>query len=289
VKPNRDEKILTAWNGMMLASFAEAAAILDLEDYLEIARRNARFILDNLRRDGLLLRTYKAATAKLNAYLEDYAFLSDGLLTLYEATGELEWFEAALSITNKMIEEFWDDQDGGFFYTGRSHESLIVRSKDYFDNATPSGNSVAVEVMLRLAALTDNDDYRRRAVTILRLIADSLRRYPSGFGRALCALDFFLGTPKEIAIIGDHELPQTRLLRNAVWQPYVPNKVVAQAAPDDSRSSELVPLLRGRGLVNNSPTAYVCEHFTCSEPVTEPERLVSQLARQRPVSGAVTG
>ncbi|MCA1573819.1 MAG: thioredoxin domain-containing protein [Acidobacteria bacterium] len=289
VKPDRDEKILTAWNGMMLASFAEAAAILDREDYLEIARRNARFVLDNLRRDDLLLRTYKDATAKLNAYLEDYAFLSDGLLSLYEATGELEWFEATLSITNRMIDEFWDDQDGAFFYTGRSHESLIIRSKDYFDNATPSGNSVATEVMLRLAALTDNNDYRRRAVTILRLIADSLRRYPSGFGRALCALDFYLGTPKEVAIMGDHDLPQTRLLRNAVWQPYAPNKVVAQAAPGDSRSSELIPLLRDRGLVNNSPTAYVCEHFTCSEPVRDPEKLVSQLTQQWPASGVMTG
>jgi uncharacterized protein len=289
VKPDRDEKILTAWNGMMLASFAEAAAILDRKDYLEIARRNARFLLDHLRRNGLLLRTYKNAIAKLNAYLEDYAFLSDGLLTLYEATGELEWFEATLSVANKMIEEFWDDQDGGFFYTGKSHQSLIVRAKDYFDNATPSGNSVAAEVMLRLAALTNNDDYRRRAVTILRLIADSLRRYPSGFGRALCALDFYLGSPKEIAIIGDSDLPQTRLLRKSVWQPYVPNKVVAQAVPGDDRSSELIPLLRDRPLLNDLPTAYVCEHFTCSEPVTDPEKLIRQLAQQRPVSGAMTG
>jgi uncharacterized protein YyaL (SSP411 family) len=289
VKPDRDEKILTAWNGMMLASFAEAAAILVREDYLKIAGRNARFLLDNLRRDDLLLRSYQNATAKLNAYLEDYAFLSDGLLTLYEATGELEWFEAALSITNKMIEEFWDDQDGGFFYTGKSHESLIVRSKDYFDNATPSGNSVAAEVMLRLAALTDNHDYRRRAVAILRLIADSLRRYPSGFGRALSALDFYLGTPKEIAIIGDQDSPQTCLLRNAVWQPYVPNKVVAQAAPGDDRSTGQIPLLRDRALVNHSPAAYVCEHFTCSEPVTDPDELVLQLAQRRPVSGAMTG
>ncbi len=284
VKPDRDEKILAAWNGMMLASFAEAAAILDREDYLEIARRNARFVRDNLRRDDLLLRTYKDTTAKLNAYLEDYSFLSDGLLTLYEATGELEWFEATLSITNKMVEEFWDDQDGGFFYTGRSHESLIVRSKDYFDNATPSGNSIAAEVMLRLAALTDTNEFRRMAVTILRLIADSLRRYPSGFGRALCALDFYLGTPKEIAIIGDRDLPQTRLLRNAVWQSYVPNKVVALAAPADSQRSELIPLLRDRRMVSNSPTAYVCEHFTCSEPLTDPERLACQLAQKRPVS-----
>ncbi|CAN5813067.1 thioredoxin domain-containing protein [soil metagenome] len=281
VKPDRDEKILTAWNGMMLASFSEAAAILDRPDYFEIARRNARFVLENLRRKGLLLRTYKAGTAKLNAYLEDYAFLSDGLLTLYEASGEREWFEATISITKKMIEEFWDDQEGGFFYTGRSHENLIVRSKDYFDNATPSGNSVAAEVMLRLATLTDNDDYRRRSVTILRLIADSLHRYPSGFGRALCALDFHLGTPKEIAIIGDHDSPQTRALLNAIWQPYLPNKVVAQAAPGDSKSLELIPLLRGRGLLNNSAAAYVCEHFTCSEPVTSPEKVVFQLAQHR--------
>ena len=138
--------------------------------------------------------------------------------------------------------------------------------------------------MLRLAALTDNNDYRRIAATILRLMADSLRRYPSGFGRALCALDFYLGAPKEIAIIGDHKSRQTRLLRKAVWQTYVPNKVVAQAAPEDNRNSELIPLLRDRGLVNNSPAAYVCEHFTCSEPATDPERLVSQLAQQRPVS-----
>lgn len=287
VKPDRDEKTLTAWNGIMLASFAEAAVILERDDYLEIARRNARFVLNNLRRGDLLLRTYKEATAKLNAYLEDYAFFSDGLLTLYEASGDLEWFEATLSITNKMIEEFWDDEDGGFFYTGKSHESLIVRSKDYFDNATPSGNSVAAEVMLRLGTLTDNNDYRGRAVTILRLIADSVRRYPSGFGRALCALDFYLGTPKEIALLGDRDLPQTRLLRNAVWQPYVPNKVVAQSTPDDIRSLELIPLLRDRPLVNNSPTAYVCEHFTCREPVTEPERLISQLAPQPPASKSI--
>ncbi|MCM3873357.1 MAG: thioredoxin domain-containing protein [Pyrinomonadaceae bacterium] len=289
VKPDRDEKILTAWNGMMLASFAEAAAILDRVDYLEIAKRNARFLLDNLLRDDLLLRTYKDGAAKLNAYLEDYAFLGDGLLTLYEATGELEWFEATLSLTNRMIEEFWDEEDGGFFFTGKSHENLIVRSKDYFDNATPSGNSVAADVMLRLAALTDNNDYRRRAVTILRLIADSLRRYPSGFGRALCALDFHLGTPREIAIVGDHDAMQTRLLRSAVWHSYVPNKVVAQTVPGDDESAQLIPLLRDRRLVDNMPTAYVCEHFTCSEPVTDPEKLAVQLAQPRPVSGAMTG
>jgi uncharacterized protein YyaL (SSP411 family) len=289
VKPDRDEKILTSWNGMMLASFAEAAAILDREDYLEIARRNARFVLDNLIQDDLLLRTYKDGTAKLNAYLEDYAFLGDGLLTLYEATGELEWFEVTLTIIEKMIEEFWDDQDGGFFYTGKSHENLIVRSKDYFDNATPSGNSVAAEVLLRLAAITDNHDYRNRAITIMRLIAEPVRRYPSGFGRALCALDFYLGTPKEIVVLGNHESPDTLALLRELWKPYLPNKVVVQAEETDDRSAAVIPLLRGRTLLNDKPTAYVCENFTCRQPVNEPEKLASQLAYQRPASGAISG
>ncbi len=281
VKPGRDEKTLTAWNGMMLASFAEAAAILDRDDYTEVARRNARFLLDNLRAGGLLLRTYKDTQSKLNAYLEDYAFFAEGLLTLYETTGEVEWLAETVAITNKMIEEFWDEQDGGFFYTGKSHESLIVRAKDYFDNATPSGNSVAAEVLLRLAALTDSEDYRRRAVTVLRLVAESARRYPSGFGRALCALDFHLGSPREIAIIGERDSTATQGLLKEVWKHYLPNKVVAQAAPGENRSHELIPLVRGRGLLNNLPTAYVCEHHTCREPVTEPEKLVSQLVEQR--------
>ena len=287
IKPGRDEKILTAWNGMMLASFGEAAAILDREDYLDVARRNARFVLDNLRTDGLLLRTYKDGKAKLNAYLEDYAFLSDGLLTLYEVSGELEWFKETLAIVNKMIEEFWDDKEGGFFYTGKSHEALIVRSKDYFDNATPSGNSVAAEVLLSLATLTDNEDYRRRAVTILRQVAEPMRRYPQGFGEMLCALDHHLGTPKEIAIVGDPELDETRALHREVWRHYLPNKVVAQSAPGESSSAtsgsrayELIPLLRDRGLVNGRPTAYVCENYVCREPVTEPTKLAAQLSSQ---------
>ncbi|MEP6920056.1 MAG: thioredoxin domain-containing protein [bacterium] len=282
VKPARDEKILTAWNGMMLASFAEAGVILGRQDYTTVARRNARFVLDNLRRDGLLLRTYKDGRAKLNGYLEDYAFLIDGLSTLYETTGELEWLQESLALADKMLDEFWDDLDGGFFFTGKSHESLIVRSKDYFDNATPSGNSVAMEVLLRLATLTDNEDYRRRATSILRLVSDSLRRYPSGFGRALGALDFFIRAPKEIAIIGDLGASQTLGLLKQIWVIYLPNKVVALAPPGDELAQEVVPMLRDRGLVKTLPTAYVCEHYACKEPVTDPKSLALQLSERVP-------
>ncbi len=279
IKPGRDEKILTAWNGLMLASFAEASAVLEREDYREAARRNARFLLDNLRRDGLLLRTYKDGQAKLNGYLEDYSFLADGLVALYEATGELEWLTEANAITERMIEEFWDEEAGGFFYTGKSHEELIVRSKDYFDNATPSGNSVATDVLLRLGLLTGNEDYTRKAVTIFRLLSTPLTRYPSAFGRLLCALDFYLSSPKEVVIIKGEDESEARALLSEVWRPYLPNKVLVQAREGDARAAELIPLLRERTLSNGHATAYVCEHYTCQSPTTDPKELVAQLTQ----------
>jgi uncharacterized protein YyaL (SSP411 family) len=281
VKPARDEKILTAWNGLMLAGFAEAAAILNRQDYLEVARKNAQFVLDNLRGDGLLLRTYKDGHAKLNAYLEDYAFFVNGLVTLFETSGELHWLEEALSLTTTMINEFWDDEDGGFFYTGRSHETLIVRSKDFFDNATPSGNSVAAEVLLRIGLLTDNADYQRRASSILRLMASTVQRYPSGFGRLLCALDFYVGAPKEIALIGDWDKPETQSLLDEIWSRYLPNKVVATGSPTNTRAGDVVPLLRERPQIDGKATVYLCEHFVCKNPTTDPNELASQLLPNR--------
>ena len=281
VKPARDEKVLTAWNGLILASFAEAAAILQRSDYLAVAKSNARFLLNNLRRDGLLLRTYKEGHAKLNAYLEDYAFLIDGLVTLFEASGELQWLEEAHNLTATMIDEFWDNEEGGFFYTGRSHEELIVRSKDFFDNATPSGNSVAAEVLLRVGLLTDNQDYQRRAATVLRLAASMVQRYPSGFGRLLCALDFYLGAAREIVLIGEPSRPETRALQEAVWKPYLPNKVIAQSSPDDSSASSFIPLLRERSQQDGKSTVYICENFTCKSPTTDPKEVALQLLPDR--------
>ncbi len=277
IKPARDEKVLTAWNGLMLASFAEASVILGRADYADVARRNAEFILDHLRRDGLLLRTYKDGQAKLNAYLEDYAFLIDGLLTLFETAGNMRWFEEAITLTETMISEFWDDQEGGFFYTGKSHEKLIVRSKDFFDNATPSGNSVAADVLLRLSLLTDNSDYQRRATTILRLTAEMMRRYAPGFGRMLSALDFHLSRPKELAVIGSPGSAETQALLKKIWQPYLPNKVVAQAAPDQASASSGLPLLSDRPQLEGKATVYVCENYTCQRPTNDPDELAAQL------------
>jgi uncharacterized protein YyaL (SSP411 family) len=277
IKPGRDEKVLTAWNGLMLSSFAEASAILERSDYRKVAEANARFLLSHLQKDGLLLRTYKDGEAKLNAYLEDYACLIDGLISLYEATGELSWIESALALADKMIEQFWDDGEGGFFFTGKSHEKLIVRSKEFLDNATPSGNSIATLSLLRLGLLTANDDYRRRATAVLRLMADQIRRYPSAFGFALSALDFYLGTPLEVVIVGSPEARLDELLRT-VWRTYMPNRVIATCQKDHQKAAKVVPLFDGRDTLSTEPTVFVCQASTCQRPVNTPDDLVSQLA-----------
>jgi len=276
IKPGRDEKVLTAWNGLMLASFAEAAAILERPDYLSVAEANARFLLTHLQRDGLLLRTCKAGEAKLNAYLEDYACLVDGLICLYEATGELTWLESAISLADTMILQFWDETEGGFFFTGKSHEQLIVRSKDLMDNATPSGNSIATLSLLKLGLLTGKPDYRRRATAVLTLMADQIRRHPSAFGFALSALDFYLDDPLEVVIVGSPG-PRLEGLLRTVWQTYLPNRVIALCQKNHERAENRVPLLTGRNTLATQPTAFVCQARTCQKPVDNPEDLLSQL------------
>ena len=288
IKPGRDEKVLTAWNGLMLNSFAEASAILDRPDYRNVAEANARFLLTHLQKDGLLLRTYKDGQAKLNAYLEDYACLIDGLISLYEATGDLNWIESAVSLADKMIEQFWDDGEGGFFFTGKSHERLIIRSKEFMDNATPSGNSIAVLSLLRLGLLTGNDDYRRRATAVLRLIADQIRRYPSAFGFALSALDFYLASPLEVVIVGTPD-PRLEELVRTVWQTYLPNRVIALCQKGHEQTAAVIPLLIGRDTLTTQPTAFVCQANTCQKPANNSQELLSQLApikSRLPVRGA---
>ena len=261
IKPFRDEKVLTAWNGLMLAAFAEAAAILDSKEYLDVATRNADFLLDNLVKDGRLLRTWKDGKAKLNGYIEDHANLADGLIELYQVSGELKYLEAAKDLADAMIAEFWDEENGGFFFTSNDHEELIVRNKDFFDNATPSGNSVAADVLLKLSKFYGDERYERFGLTALRIAAAQVKRYPQGFGRALSTMEFAIAKVKEIVLVGDRGSE----LEKEVWANYRPDKIVAI-----SRSgSQALPLLEGRESLNGVITAYVCENFVCQRPVTE--------------------
>jgi uncharacterized protein len=277
VRPGRDDKSLAAWNGLMLTAFAEAANILGRDDYGQIAARNAEFILTHLTQGGRLLRTYKDGQSKLNAYLEDYAYVIEGLLALYEATFDLKYFTHARELADTMIAQFWDESNGGFYFTSADHEELITRTKDYFDNATPSGNSVAALSLLKLGLLTQGNDYQRYAVTILRAMRQAMSRYASGFGYLLCALDFYLSEPKEIAIVGNTDSHEVRSFVEEIYSRYLPNKVIAAALPNDGRAAETIKLLVGRPMVENKATAYVCRNYTCLAPATSVAELTARL------------
>ncbi len=270
IKPFRDEKVLTAWNGLILAAFAEASAILQNEDYLQVAKKNADFILENMQRDGYLLRSWKDGTAKLNAYLEDYANFADALIELFQVSGEIKYLQEAARLADLLMTEFWDADRSGFFFTGNNHEELVVRSKDFYDNATPSGNSVAANLLLKLAKLTGDEKYERYAVAVLRLVAPQMSRYPNAFGRVLSTLEFYLNPTKEIVILGD-----SIEMKREIWKDYLPNKLVVLAAT--AEHSELIPLLHQRKMIDGQTTAYVCENFVCQKPVTNVQELIAQL------------
>jgi len=277
VRPARDDKTLAAWNGLMLTAFAEAANILGRDDYREIAIRNAEFLTTQLMKDGRLLRTYNAGRAKLNGYLEDYAYVIEGLLTVYEATFELRFFTQARGLADTMIRRFWDEENGGFYFTSSDHEELITRTKDYLDNATPSGNSVAVMALLKLGLLTQEQEYMRCAIAILRALRPAMSRYPSAFGYMLSGMDFYLSEPKEIAIVGKLNSHEIRLFGEQIYSRYLPNKVVAGCEQGDEAAASAIKLLAGKSAVDSKATAYVCRNYTCLKPTALVEELAAQL------------
>jgi uncharacterized protein YyaL (SSP411 family) len=199
------------------------------------------------------------------------------LLALYEASFEPRWFEEARTLAETMIAQFWDAEAGGFFFTSADHERLITRTKDFYDNAIPSGNSAAASALLRLSLFTGEDRYRRMAEAVLRLMKPAMMRAPGAFGRLLSALDLFLASPYEVAIIGAPEAPETRAMVDLVFKRYLPNKVVAFAPEADSKASQTVKLLEGRGRIDGKTAAYVCRNFYCEAPVTSAEGLAKAL------------
>ena len=277
VRPGRDEKVLAAWNGLMLRAFSLASRITGREDYREAARKNATFLLENMKTDGRLHRSHKDGRARFNGYLEDYAMVADGLVELYEATFETRWLAEADDLCDAMNELFWDEGRRAFYDTPADHEELVTRPRDVYDNATPSGNSVAVEVMLRLALLLDRNDYRERAGEILDEMGGGMEKIPSAFGRLLAALDFATSGTREVAIIGDPQAPDTKVLIDVIYTRYLPNKVVAGRAEDDAESAGLIPFLAQRPARDDRATAYVCEGYACQSPTTDPQELARQL------------
>jgi uncharacterized protein YyaL (SSP411 family) len=277
VRPGRDEKILAAWNGLMLRSFALAARVTGRGDYREAAIENATFMVEKLKEDGRIHRSYKDGRARFNGYLEDYAMVADGLVALYEATFETRWLVEADALLDAVSELFWDEEKRAFYDTPADHEELVTRPRDVYDNATPSGTSVATEVLLELALFLDRSDYRQRAEDVLDELAGGMEKVPSGFGRLLCALDLSISETREVAIVGDPEAPDTRDLLETVYAGYLPNKVVAGRGPDDDEAGGLIPLLAQRPAREGKATAYVCVHYACQTPTTDPQELSRQL------------
>ena len=280
VRPAIDDKILTAWNALAIRAFAEAGRAFDEPAYVEASERCATFVWQHLRDDrGRLLRSWRDGTASTPAFADDHALLVLGLLTLYETTADVVWFERARETADELVRLFLDEQAGGFFQTGSDAERLVVRPKELYDNAVPSGNSAAAEALLRMSMFTGEARYEEPAVSAIRLVRDVLIQAPTAFGHALSALDLLLGPRREIAIVGDPAEESTRsLINEVVRERYLPNAVLAVAAPTELvAAADPPPLLRGRATIDGAATAYVCQRFSCRAPVTDAATLAKQL------------
>jgi uncharacterized protein YyaL (SSP411 family) len=274
-QPGRDDKVLTAWNGLMIAAFADAGAAMDRPDWTAAAERAADLLLRSVRdEDGRLRRSWKDGRALHAGVLEDYTHLAEGLLALYEATFNERWFVAARELMDQVLRHFADPAAGGFFDTADDHEALITRPKGLQDNAVPSGNAMAATVLLKLGALTGEAPYSDAAMGALANVAAVMPRYPTAFAQWLIAASFALSQPVEIAISGDPTTPDARALIDVARSSFRPFAVVAAGSSDASA----VPLLNDRPMRDGRATAYVCRAFACRAPVTEPADLASQLA-----------
>jgi uncharacterized protein len=276
IAPALDDKILTAWNGMMLASLAEAARVLGRDDYLVAAERAGEFLLENLvNEEGRLYRTYKNGRAKINAYLEDYANLIDALLELYQSTFIEKWFDEARRLADIVLEHF-SAEDGGFFDTSDDHETLITRPRQLQDNATPSGNSMMAKQLIRLAAYTGDSRYDEAARKALAPVIPAMQQYPQAFGEALNGADMLIQGLSEVAIVGNPTQGATKALLAQVREIYRPN-VITALSRENVEGETNIPLLNYRMMRDERATVYVCQNFACKMPVTSAEEMAELL------------
>ena len=278
VPPARDDKILLAWNGMMISAFARAYQVLGVDSYLQAGKSAATFVLENMVENGSLLHVYKDGRARLPAYQDDYACIINGLIDLYEASFELSWLRAARDWNQVMVERFWDRKKGGFFYTEEGAGDLIVRTKNPLDNATPSGNSMGVLALLRISALTGDSRLREMAERTLLLYGNLMRRSPSSCAQMLCALDFYQQPVHEVAVVGPRG--DWGPFLHALHARFLPNKVLVGGDPSACPAdlADHIPLLKGKVEAEAGPArVYVCRNSVCSQPVTTVEGLLGLL------------
>ena len=280
VHPGKDDKVLTDWNGLMIAALAKAAAAFQTSGYAEAARRAARFVLEQLRaEDGRLLHRYRNGHAGIAAHLDDYAFLAWGLLELYEATFEPEWLAEAARLAEEMQQRFWDEEHGGFYLTDVHGENLIVRPKEIYDGAIPSGNAAALLVLLRLGRLTGEAHWEAAAAALLRWAAAQVRQHPSGFTALLCGLDFALGPTYEVVVVGERGAADTEAMLRALQTRYLPSKVLLfrPAGEDEPDVAEIAPFVRSQHALDGKATAYVCQNYQCQAPTSDLGEMLAAL------------
>ena len=277
IPPALDDKVLSSWNGMMLASLAEAARVLERADYLEAAARAGEFLLRVMIDErGRLYRTHRDGRSKLNAYLEDYANIIDALLELYQSTFDEKWFVEARRLADIALERFAADE-GGFYDTSDDHERLIVRPRNLQDNVTPSGNAMMAKQLLRLAAYTGEQRYDESGRAVLKLLTDAMGQYPQAFAEALNVTDMAVSGMVEVAIVGIEDTDESSMIMKLLREEYRPNLIVAQTASDVDEHAD-IPLLSHRRKLGDATTVYVCRNFACRLPVTSAEDTAVALA-----------
>ena len=280
--PEVDDKVLADWNGLMISAFAQGYQVLGEEAYREAAEQAADFILTHMRTSRGLMHTHRAGRSLVDGYLDDYAFLTQGLLDLYETTFDVKWINHARALADEMLELFWDEETGGFYFSAKDQPHIIVRSKKGQDGAAPSGNAIAAHALFRLAKFTHNKGYFEKAEKTLAAFVPSAERVPPEFAGLLCSLDFYLGPTKEIVISGPPDASTNKLLE-AVRKPYLPNKVVAMidpVSPAAATTRQTLPLLKFKRMIDGKATVYVCEGTKCYAPVTSVSELEKILAAQ---------
>jgi uncharacterized protein len=291
--PSRDEKVIAAWNGLMLRAVAEAARAFGAEKHRSLAIRNGEFLFREMVRDGgasagpRVMRSWKDGEAKIRGFLEDHAAVGLGALALYELTFDRIWLDRARALAASAVRWFWDDETSAFYDTPHDHEPLITRPRDVTDNATPSGTSLATELLLRLAEVLQDTDMQRRATYVLETLAEPMAQHPLAFGHMLSAADMAVRGAVELALVGDPARADFRALADVAAEEYVPALVIAGGPPGEADD---VALLAGRPAADGRATAYLCRQYTCNAPVTEPSALGDQLRELRaPAAGAAPG
>ncbi|MDZ7336886.1 MAG: thioredoxin domain-containing protein [candidate division KSB1 bacterium] len=269
VPPATDDKILTDWNSLMISACCKGYQILGDPKYLTAAQKAVDFLLEKLYIDRRILKTYRNGKSHLNGYLSDYAFLVAALIDLYESNFEWKYLSQAIEINEIMLQKFWDEQSGGFYFTPDDHERLIVRTRNAYDNAVPAGNSVAVHNLLKLSQFTGDFKLKQQAERTLKLFASQMQRSPSGFSVLLCSLDYFWGKPKEIVIAGDRDADPTKAMIEAVHQHYLPNKILAYADPELANKETILPVMDGKVSQDGQAKIFVCENYACQSPFSD--------------------